>query len=943
MLTNDDQQNEIEVLKSIYWDDFTELDPVDNYPQFSIHIKTTTDIPPPQQYHLKDLGVKLTITYNAQYPAQSAPHFIIENILPIETSDKARKEAMQMEIIQLKDKLAEKCKELLGEVVVFAMIQTISTFFDDTTEQNLLVIQNRIVNEQYEQELIKRQTEHKPKLITVGYSVNVVEDLLTEIQKPKLFTIVNNEVVEPIPEKVQHVNSQPSLLNVKRYMTQSEQSTEKVASVQSFLSFNFYKRRPLSYNIQLRRAFSSTYPVPGKNAIYMFGGCCNGEFTNDLFMLKLPTSRNVTKSSNIYETNLEVVRLSHQAPFPALRAFQSMIVSASHIFIIGGMEVSSGHLFNDTWILGIHNESRSWRNVCTLPKGVCGLQTVTDGHSTLWSFGGMLEDGSYNNQMWICKIWEHQLNCVWRIFPQQPFTPSGRIGHSMCLVRSTIYLCGGHNADTIFNDVHCFDIVSQTWTRIITMGPSPSLTFASKLIPASDESLLIYGGFDGKQWSDAIFEYSIRDRSWRFHCSEVDTLPMYTNCDVVGSDLLITGGMRSDPSFSPLQPYFNIILKIMKMGEKLSGHIPRKSDKSDLIGARLMQYQTYNDTVETKSSYTVQSLRAWFRSQRSELSDSQIVFFNDNHETKIIYCNMLVLEQSEVLANCKRKEVNTDKGKIFYIYAHENRPLANVEPRLLYKVIEFLYTNEIVISEDNTDILSEEDVQALYELAVVLKISLLKDILRGEVNFRHLMRYNYSRTLFMAADKLLQAVPYNTSLTTEEENKKWLKSRPVGLVRIVATTSGYYVNTHKGLLIHRSPYFYSMFATKFVESHTNEILIDELSIEAIQAILIYMYTGMIPTITPEICLEIYLSTHQFHLEELQPWLRSIIRENIDTSTVVPILDIAEMIGDTNMKRFCIHYIGKNYKQIATNDNVYYMGLPELLKDEIYLASDHMEK
>jgi hypothetical protein len=181
------------------------------------------------------------------------------------------------------------------------------------------------------------------------------------------------------------------------------------------------------------------------------------------------------------------------------------------------------------------------------------------------------------------------------------------------------------------------------------------------------------------------------------------------------------------------------------------------------------------------------------------------------------------------------------------------------------------------------------------------------------------------------------------AVSSTEENRLWLKSRSVGVIRIVSPETSRFIHAHKGLLIYRSPYFYSMFATAFAEAQTNEILIDELSIEGIRAILIYMYTGVIPIITPEVCLEIYLATHQFHLEELQPWLRILIRENIDNDTASSVLDIAEMIGDTNMRRFCIHYIAKNYKHIAREDNVFFRALPELVKDEIFIASNQSAK
>jgi hypothetical protein len=144
---------------------------------------------------------------------------------------------------------------------------------------------------------------------------------------------------------------------------------------------------------------------------------------------------------------------------------------------------------------------------------------------------------------------------------------------------------------------------------------------------------------------------------------------MYASCEMVGSDLIILGGMPLESGLAPTQNYATLLQKVASRGDKINGHISRKSDTSDLVGARVMQYQSYNDFVEKKTSFTVLSLRSWFRAQNPDLSDLQIIFFNED-EQKVIYCNMFILEQSEVLANCKRRQVESEKGKVILFFTN---------------------------------------------------------------------------------------------------------------------------------------------------------------------------------------------------------------------------------------------------------------------------------
>ena len=85
---------------------------------------------------------------------------------------------------------------------------------------------------------------------------------------------------------------------------------------------------------------------------------------------------------------------------------------------------------------------------------IAGMQLVSDGYNMIYGFGGVFEDGSYNQNIWELRIWGksgEENSSAWYIVPHQGAATPGRIGHSMMFEGSTIYMFGGHTNETIYN------------------------------------------------------------------------------------------------------------------------------------------------------------------------------------------------------------------------------------------------------------------------------------------------------------------------------------------------------------------------------------------------------------------------------------------------------------------------------------------------------------
>ncbi len=95
-----------------------------------------------------------------------------------------------------------------------------------------------------------------------------------------------------------------------------------------------------------------------------------------------------------------------------------------------------------------------------------------------------------------CQNFSKTLNLIEHILRGSPPPPTWRYGHIMAAYDRHLYIFGGGAADNnLSNDVHCFDLDTQTWSII---SPSPDSQVPSgRLFHAASvvrDALYVYGG-----------------------------------------------------------------------------------------------------------------------------------------------------------------------------------------------------------------------------------------------------------------------------------------------------------------------------------------------------------------------------------------------------------------------------------------------------------------
>ncbi|KAL9644370.1 hypothetical protein ABK040_005828 [Willaertia magna] len=100
--------------------------------------------------------------------------------------------------------------------------------------------------------------------------------------------------------------------------------------------------------------------------------------------------------------------------------------------------------------------------------------------------------------------------------------PKGRTQFAKYQLNNSLYVFGGkksalHETSMILNDFWCFDFENMKWIKksnLINNKELPNLSGCSLIPSKNGKYLFLYGGFDGNNYSNDLYRYSIENNSW---------------------------------------------------------------------------------------------------------------------------------------------------------------------------------------------------------------------------------------------------------------------------------------------------------------------------------------------------------------------------------------------------------------------------------------------
>lgn len=128
--------------------------------------------------------------------------------------------------------------------------------------------------------------------------------------------------------------------------------------------------------------------------------------------------------------------------------------------------------------------------------------------------------------------------------------PSGRYGHTISTVGSTLYVFGGQLDDFFFDDLVAYDLSTlqspnSKWVFIKPNSPSPPPRTNHTMVTFEDK-LYLFGGTDGKLWYSDTWCYDPKENIWtRLECAGYIPSPCEGHSATIVGDIMYVFGGRS--------------------------------------------------------------------------------------------------------------------------------------------------------------------------------------------------------------------------------------------------------------------------------------------------------------------------------------------------------------------------------------------------------------
>jgi Rab9 effector protein with kelch motifs len=229
------------------------------------------------------------------------------------------------------------------------------------------------------------------------------------------------------------------------------------------------------------------------NKLLMFGGH-DKDYLSDTWIFDL--------SSNTWD---KVISNNH----PSKRRLHGQAyIGNKKVLLFGGHDEST--VFSDTWEFDL--DSSTWTNLnitgnVPIKRSSSSMSYLGDDKVLL--FGGT-SNGKCYDETWIFDLSEN----IWTEV-EATTKPSGRVFHeSSFIAQNRVLLFGGLQCnETDLGDTWVFNGTTNKWNQINNLSSLPDARRYHGLEYIGDNKVILYAGFDGKNFNDT-WEFDLSSNSW---------------------------------------------------------------------------------------------------------------------------------------------------------------------------------------------------------------------------------------------------------------------------------------------------------------------------------------------------------------------------------------------------------------------------------------------
>lgn len=625
------------------------------------------------------------------------------------------------------------------------------------------------------------------------------------------------------------------------------------------------------------------------SSMFVFGG-----YTGDIH-----SNSNLTNKNDLFEyrfPNGQWTEWKFIGKTPVARSAHGAAVYDNKLWIFAGYDGNAR--LNDMWTISLlPGELRIWEEVIQSGEGppTCCNFPVSVARESMFVFSGQsgakitnsLFQFHFREKRWTRISTEHILRGA-------PPPPARRYGHTMVGFDRHLYVFGGAADSTLPNDLHCYDLDTQTWNCVISSNdseiPSGRLFHAAAVI---GEAMYIFGGtVDNNVRSGETYRF-------QFSC-----YPKCTLHDDFGR--LLASRQFCDVVFLVGRDQMEVkipahIALVAARSQFLSGMIRQARERrarhlEDTLGAGEVPSKDLPPlevNLEDAVPKAFEMVLNYIYTDRIDPTKA----LDDPEPGNRIVLLMMDVYRLAVQFNMKRLE----QLCVHYLEAtinHANvlEALHNAAHLELYFIKEFCLSFVVKDSNYNQIVMSQE-------------FETLDQPLMVEVIRRRQMPQprSYSKHYELG-----------TGTTLEQDMAGFLKNVGKEFCDITLMLDGVPIPAHKTVLAARCNYFEGMFRSFMPENNTVNIQIGEMipSAESFASLMRYIYYADV-SMPPEDSLYLFTAPvfYGFTNNRLQAFCKQNLEMNVTFENVIQILEAADRMQACDMKKYALNHIVHHFSQV----------------------------
>ncbi|XP_028396682.1 leucine-zipper-like transcriptional regulator 1 [Dendronephthya gigantea] len=634
-------------------------------------------------------------------------------------------------------------------------------------------------------------------------------------------------------------------------------------------------------------------------SMFVFGG-----FTGDI-----NSNSNLLNRNDLYKfkfTNGHWCHWPVEGRVPPARSAHGAAVHDHKLWVFAGYDGSKR--LNDMWVLDLTSlDTALWQEVRQIGEGppTCCNFPVTIARDTMFVFSGQSGAKITNDLFQFhfdTRQWRRISNA--HILRGSPPSPQRRYGHTMVAHESYLYVFGGTADNILPNDLYCYDLDDQTW-HVVEVSedsqvPHGRLFHAADVI---DDAMYVFGG---------TLDNNIRNgEMYRFQFSS------YPRCT-----------LRDD--FGRLldsKQFCDLTFVVGKDENEIDAHTTVVACRSRWLKNKIEQVKKIevnsSIAVEEKLKITIDDVQpeAFSIALRFMYTDSIYALVKDVPELEVIriimdvYCVALKLELGRLEQIC----------------------------------VQYIET-----SVNQSNVLMALDCASRLELAA-LKDYCLRFIVRGS-NFKTIIMTQQFETLptplmveivrrlhfpVATVPEPHQLTVHSVSSLEDDLKSFWHESSDGNLCDITMMVGDTHIRAHKAILTARCSYFEAMFRSFMPDAGLVRITIGDTipSLQSFHSLLRYIYYGDVK-MPPEDSLYLLSAPYFFGFtnNRLQAICKSNLEMNVSFKNVVEVLEAADKIGATEMKKHALTLIAQDFPKVTESRSISKLSR-DLLLDILYTLAE----